>query len=50
MTAEDKLNATIRLYCSAKNLKVAALRAKYPNLSEEKIKNKAYYQFLYARD
>ena len=49
MTPEQKLNAALSLYHSARELKAAGLRIKYPNLDEEKIQEKLREIFLYAR-
>jgi hypothetical protein len=49
MTPEQKLDAALRLYHSARELKAAGLRAEYPDLDEEKIQEKVREIFLYAR-
>lgn len=49
MTPEQKLDAALSLYYSARELKAAALRAEYPNLNEKEIQEKVREIFLYAR-
>lgn len=49
MTPEQKLEVTLRLYYSAKELKAAALRAQHPDWSGEEIQEKVREIFLYAR-
>jgi hypothetical protein len=49
MTPEQKLNASLRLYFSAWELKKSGLRAQYPGLTEEEINTKVREIFLYAR-
>ncbi|MDM8549924.1 hypothetical protein QUF72_07600 [Desulfobacterales bacterium HSG2] len=49
MTPEQKLQAALNLYHSARNLKAAALRQQHPDWSEEKIEQKVREIFLYAR-
>ena len=49
MTPEQKLNASLKLYYSAWELKAAGLRELYPDLGEEEIQKKVKEIFLYAR-
>ena len=49
MTIEQKLNASLRLYYSAWELKAAGLRKEYPDLKEDQIQQKVKEVFLYAR-
>jgi hypothetical protein len=49
MTPDQKLNASLRLYFSAWELKESVLRTQYPGLPEEEINNKVKEIFLYAR-
>ena len=49
MTAEQKLDIALKLYHSAMELKVAGLQSQYPDLDEEKIREKAREIFLHAR-
>jgi hypothetical protein len=49
MSPSQKLQAALRLYYSAKHLKMAGLRKQYPMWSEEKIAEKVRELFLYAR-
>jgi len=49
MTPEQKLRLALRLYYSARQLKLAALRAHHPDWSEEEIQQKLRDIFLYAR-
>jgi hypothetical protein len=49
MTPEQKLDAALSLYYSARELKAASLRAEYPNLDEKEIQKKVREIFLYAR-
>lgn len=48
-TPEQKLMLSLRLYYSAKELKRAALKSFYPELSEREIKEKVDKIFFYAR-
>jgi hypothetical protein len=48
MSGEDKLELTCSLYWSARALKVAALRERYPDWSEERILKEVRKIFLYA--
>ncbi|MDJ0835306.1 MAG: hypothetical protein QNK37_02255 [Acidobacteriota bacterium] len=49
MTAEEKLNASMRLYWSARHLKAAAIRKKHPDWDEEKVQETVKEIFMYAR-
>jgi len=49
MTPEKKLDITLRLYHSAKELKAAGLRTQNPDWSQEKIQNTIRSIFLNAR-
>jgi hypothetical protein len=49
MTPEQKLEAAMRLYWSARGLKAAALRARHPEWSEEELQRAVREIFLYAR-
>jgi hypothetical protein len=49
MSPEQKLDAALSLYYSARELKAACLRAEYPNLDEKEIQEKVREIFLYAR-
>ncbi len=49
MTAGEKLNLSLRLYYSARQLKKAAIQQRHPDLSEEEVENKVREIFLYAR-
>ena len=49
MTPEQKLRLALRLYYSARQLKLAALRTHHPDWSEEEIQQKLRDIFLYAR-
>lgn len=49
MTPEKKLEITLRLYHSAKELKAAGLRMQNPDWSQEKIQNTLRSVFLNAR-
>ena len=49
MTPEQKLNLSIQLYWSARELKKAALRKFHSDWSEEQIESKVKDIFLYAR-
>jgi len=48
-SAEDKLTQALRLYHSALQLKIAALRQFYPQLSEQEIEDKAKRIFFNAK-
>jgi hypothetical protein len=49
LTPEQKLNQSLKLYSAAKELKTAALRKFYPELTETEIIKKVKDIFLYAR-
>ena len=49
MTPEQKLEAAMRLYWSARELKAAALRSFHPDWSEEKIQQEVRHAYLTAR-
>jgi hypothetical protein len=49
MSPEKKLELSLRLYYSARELKKAALKKDHPELTEEEIENKVKEIFLYAR-
>jgi hypothetical protein len=49
MSATQKLRAAERLYWSAHQLKVAALRAQHPDWTDEAIRRAVREAFLYAR-
>jgi len=49
MAPEQKLNIALRLYYSARELKMAGLRVQHPDWNEEMIKDKLREIFLYAR-
>jgi len=49
LTPEQKLIQSLKLYHAAKELKTAALRKFYPELTETEIKLKVRNIFLYAR-
>jgi hypothetical protein len=49
MTPEQKLQAALDLYRSAKALKAAVLKQHRPDWNEEQIKEKVREIFLYAR-
>jgi hypothetical protein len=49
MSPDQKLKAAERLYCSAWQLKAAALRAQYPEWSEETVRRAVCAAFLRAR-
>ena len=49
LTPEQKLFQSLRLYHAARELKTAALRKFYPELTETEIKQKVRDIFLYAR-
>jgi hypothetical protein len=50
MTGEQKLEASMRLYWSARELKAAAFRVRHPEWSEEKVQQEVRYAFLTMRD
>jgi len=49
LTPEQKLTAAQRLYHSAKELKIAALKKFNPELTNKEIEEKVKKIFLYAR-
>jgi hypothetical protein len=49
MTGGQKLEASMRLYWSARELKAAALRQRHPEWSDEKIQQEVRDIFLAAR-
>ncbi len=49
MSPEKKLEISLRLYYSARDLKKAALKKDHPELTEEEIEKKVKEIFLYAR-
>ena len=49
LTPEKKLQLSLRLYHSAKELKKAALKKLYPQLTEKEIEEKVKEIFLNAR-
>jgi len=49
MTPEQKLEVSLRLYYSARELKAAGLRKHFPDLKEEEIQRRVKEAFLYAR-
>ena len=49
LTPEKKLQLSLRLYHSAKELKKAALKKLYPQLTEKEIEEKVKDIFLNAR-
>lgn len=49
MTPAQKLAVAERMYWSARALKAAALRAQYPDWSEEDIRRRVREIFLYGR-
>jgi hypothetical protein len=48
MTADQKLNLSLKLYSSARDLKAAALKEFYPELSKKQIEKKVREIFFYA--
>lgn len=49
LTPAQKLKEALRLYHSAKELKIAAMKKFHPELSAKKIKEKVKKIFFYAR-
>ena len=49
MSPEQKLNAALKLYNSARQLKRASLKTFHPDWSEEQIEGKLKEIFLYAQ-
>lgn len=48
-TPQKKIQLAMNLYHSAKKMKAAGLRKRYPEWSEEEIQKKVKEIFLYAR-
>ena len=48
MSAEEKIQIALRLYYSARQLKLAALRDQNPDWTERKIQEQLRQIFLYA--
>ena len=49
LTFEQKLEVALRLYHSAKELKIAAMKKFHPELTNKEIEEKVKKIFLYAR-
>lgn len=49
LTPEQKLKEALRLYYSAKELKIAAMKKFHPELNDKEIKEKVKNIFFYAR-
>lgn len=49
LTPEQKLKEALRLYHSARELKIAAMKKFHPELSDKEIKEKVKKVFFYAR-
>lgn len=49
MTPEQKINATMRLYWSARELKAAWFRQEHPDWTEDQVQEAVREVFLYAR-
>ena len=49
MTAEQKLQAALRLYRSARQLKTAAIRLEHPDWNEKEVQEKVREIFVNAR-
>ncbi|MHC4538818.1 MAG: hypothetical protein ACYS74_03440 [Planctomycetota bacterium] len=49
MAPEKKLEAAMRLYYSARELKAAGLRAEHPDWEETQVQQAVREAFLYAR-
>ncbi len=49
LTPDQRLNEALKLYHSAKELKIAAIKKFHPELSDKKIKEKVKKIFFYAR-
>jgi hypothetical protein len=49
MSAEKKLELSLKLYYSARQLKEAVLKKQYPDWSQERIDKEVREIFLYAR-
>jgi hypothetical protein len=50
MTCDQKLEASMRLYWSARELKAAAFRAQHPEWTEERVQQEVRYVFLTATE
>lgn len=50
MSPAEKLEAALRLYWSARELKVAGLRAMHPDWPDERVEREARDAFLFHRD
>jgi len=49
LTPEQKLREALRLYHSAKELKIAAIKKFHPELSDKEVREKVKKVFFYAR-
>jgi hypothetical protein len=49
MTPGQRLQAFVRLYHSARNIKAAALRSFHPDWTEQKVQQAVREAFLYGR-
>jgi len=49
LTPDQKLKEALRLYHSAKELKIAAMKKFHPELNDREIKEKMKKAFFYAR-
>ena len=49
MSAEQKLNLSLKLYYEARELKAAALKHQFPEASSQEIQEKVKNLFFYAR-
>ena len=49
LTPEKKLELSLNLYFNARELKTAAIKKFYPNLSEKEVNQKVKEIFLYAK-
>jgi hypothetical protein len=49
LSPDEKLKLAVKLYASAKTLKVSAIRQQHPHWSKEKVAKKVMEIFLYAR-
>ena len=49
LTPEQRLKEALKLYHSAKELKIAAIKKFHPELSDKEIKEKVKKIFFYAR-
>lgn len=50
MTGEQKLEASMLLYWSARELKAAAFRTRHPEWTEERVQQEVRYAFLTASE